>query len=195
MRHYPVPLAVLPFDYFFKQKTAYEIYQCDWSSDVCSSDLVPLRLVEVAPEYLADRAAEEVAQALDDPVRVELEIRVDRARLRLERPRRRLSSGEGGLVLGPARRERDGAPLRRLQVCPGPIDLAVRDPGTVARPMYRLQLPNRRPLPGLHLLPDRGNQLRLALEGDRVSGGDDGTAFANVLNPIPLHDHSSTKRS
>src|ERR1044072_3733370 len=42
MRHYPVPLAVLPFDYFYKQKTAYEIYQCDWSSDVCSSDLVPL---------------------------------------------------------------------------------------------------------------------------------------------------------
>ena len=25
---------------FFKQKTAYVIYQCDWSSDVCSSDLV-----------------------------------------------------------------------------------------------------------------------------------------------------------
>src|ERR1044072_4472053 len=24
---------------FFKQKTAYEIYQCAWSSDVCSSDL------------------------------------------------------------------------------------------------------------------------------------------------------------
>ena len=27
------------FLFFFKQKTAYEIYQCDWSSDVCSSDL------------------------------------------------------------------------------------------------------------------------------------------------------------
>ena len=27
--------------FFFKQKTAYEIYQCDWSSDVCSSDLGP----------------------------------------------------------------------------------------------------------------------------------------------------------
>ena len=26
--------------FFFKQKTAYEIYRCDWSSDVCSSDLV-----------------------------------------------------------------------------------------------------------------------------------------------------------
>ena len=25
--------------YFFKQKTAYEIKECDWSSDVCSSDL------------------------------------------------------------------------------------------------------------------------------------------------------------
>ena len=27
------------FFFFFKQKTAYEIYQCDWSSDVCSYDL------------------------------------------------------------------------------------------------------------------------------------------------------------
>ena len=30
---------LLFFFFFFKQKTAYEIYQCDWSSDVCSSDL------------------------------------------------------------------------------------------------------------------------------------------------------------
>ena len=30
---------VFVFFFFFKQKTAYEIYQCDWSSDVCSSDL------------------------------------------------------------------------------------------------------------------------------------------------------------
>src|SRR5881394_971895 len=28
------------FFFFFKQKTAYEIGWCDWSSDVCSSDLV-----------------------------------------------------------------------------------------------------------------------------------------------------------
>ena len=32
-------LLVFFFFFFFKQKTAYEIYQCDWSSDVCSSDL------------------------------------------------------------------------------------------------------------------------------------------------------------
>ena len=33
-------VIVFCFFFFFKQKTAYEIYQCDWSSDVCSSDLV-----------------------------------------------------------------------------------------------------------------------------------------------------------
>ena len=29
--------------FFFKQKTAYEIVSRDWSSDVCSSDLLPQR--------------------------------------------------------------------------------------------------------------------------------------------------------
>src|SRR3546814_4030506 len=29
----------LVFDFFFKQKTAYELRISDWSSDVCSSDL------------------------------------------------------------------------------------------------------------------------------------------------------------
>ena len=32
--------------FFFKQKTAYEIYQCDWSSDVCSSDLTMKSLLQ-----------------------------------------------------------------------------------------------------------------------------------------------------
>ena len=30
---------VINLFFFFKQKTAYEIKECDWSSDVCSSDL------------------------------------------------------------------------------------------------------------------------------------------------------------
>src|ERR1044072_8977513 len=30
---------------FLKQKTAYDIYQCDWSSDVCSSDLIGRQVV------------------------------------------------------------------------------------------------------------------------------------------------------
>src|SRR3546814_9224497 len=29
--------------FFFKQKSAYEMRISDWSSDVCSSDLIPLR--------------------------------------------------------------------------------------------------------------------------------------------------------
>src|ERR1051326_9509017 len=32
-------LGLSLFCFFFKQKTAYEIKECDWSSDVCSSDL------------------------------------------------------------------------------------------------------------------------------------------------------------
>src|SRR3546814_4882402 len=32
---------VLFFLFFFKQKTAYEMRISDWSSDVCSSDLMP----------------------------------------------------------------------------------------------------------------------------------------------------------
>src|SRR5216117_1713084 len=36
------------FFFFFKQKTAYEIRKGDWSSDVCSSDLMPRALRNVA---------------------------------------------------------------------------------------------------------------------------------------------------
>src|SRR3546814_1852590 len=35
------------FFFFFKQKTAYEMRISDWSSDVCSSDLVPARPVRL----------------------------------------------------------------------------------------------------------------------------------------------------
>src|SRR3546814_4683998 len=33
-------LSILFFFFFFKQKTAYELRISDWSSDVCSSDLI-----------------------------------------------------------------------------------------------------------------------------------------------------------
>src|SRR3546814_8768906 len=33
---------------FFKQKTAYEMRISDWSSDVCSSDLIPLTKLSTA---------------------------------------------------------------------------------------------------------------------------------------------------
>ena len=34
--------------FFFEQKTAYKIQECDWSSDVCSSDLFPR---QQSPDY------------------------------------------------------------------------------------------------------------------------------------------------
>src|SRR3546814_18055317 len=40
-----IVVASLYFVFFFKQKTAYEMRISDWSSDVCSSDLVPRRTV------------------------------------------------------------------------------------------------------------------------------------------------------
>src|SRR6056300_527049 len=36
------------FFFFFKQKTAYETSECDWSSDVCSSDLKQKTAYEIS---------------------------------------------------------------------------------------------------------------------------------------------------
>ena len=38
--------------YFFNQKTAYEIVDCDWSSDVCSSDLIENAFVAALAEVI-----------------------------------------------------------------------------------------------------------------------------------------------
>src|SRR3546814_3888366 len=46
--------------FFFKQKTAYEMRISDWSSDVCSSDLIVSLTVSAAGD-LAERPAEEIA--------------------------------------------------------------------------------------------------------------------------------------
>src|SRR3546814_8554628 len=45
------------FFFFFKQKTAYELRISDWSSDVCSSDLVERVLAEVGLAGHADQEA------------------------------------------------------------------------------------------------------------------------------------------
>ena len=46
--------------FFFKQKTAYEIYQCDWSSDVCSSDLFEANMEGVAASELDQVARDHI---------------------------------------------------------------------------------------------------------------------------------------
>ena len=40
-------MLVMVVFFFFKQKTAYEMLLCDWSSDVCSSDLNVLKALGV----------------------------------------------------------------------------------------------------------------------------------------------------
>src|SRR3546814_8882462 len=49
MCHLEVVICLFVF-FFFKQKTAYEMRISDWSSDVCSSDLVELSALAVATD-------------------------------------------------------------------------------------------------------------------------------------------------
>src|SRR3546814_4898932 len=52
--------------FFFKQKTAYEMRISDWSSDVCSSDLLGAVLGDAAAlVFLADHEAGDVLQEHD----------------------------------------------------------------------------------------------------------------------------------
>src|SRR3546814_5829398 len=59
-----VSIDVLFCIFFFKQKTAYEMRISDWSSDVCSSDL----LVEMSPRRIDAyaRAASAAAERVQD---------------------------------------------------------------------------------------------------------------------------------
>ena len=79
-QHIARPGIEFYFLFFFKQKTAYEIYQCDWSSDVCSSDLpcLTLRYVTDRPESVSvganrcvgcekENIIKEVRNILDNP--------------------------------------------------------------------------------------------------------------------------------
>ena len=48
--------------FFFKQKTAYEIVDCDWSSDVCSSDLGGAQPYKTCHSGLPPEVREEVGR-------------------------------------------------------------------------------------------------------------------------------------
>src|SRR3546814_10210534 len=60
--------------FFFKQKTAYEVRISDWSSDVCSSDLViftirapdttPLTVALIRSDWMVEPAARELLSTL-----------------------------------------------------------------------------------------------------------------------------------
>ena len=50
--------------FFFKQKTAYEIKECDWSSDVCSSDLLKKNITQKMDKYELN-AVREIPEFID----------------------------------------------------------------------------------------------------------------------------------
>src|SRR3546814_10614385 len=65
------------FFFFFKQKTAYEMRISDWSSDVCSSDLLDddgvfasaAKVARIAGELVVGYLGVQIAEAqVDDPV-------------------------------------------------------------------------------------------------------------------------------
>src|SRR3546814_9285165 len=62
--------------FFFKQKTAYEMRISDWSSDVCSSDLEFLELLEVGFDSML-HDAEDVAHLLGPVLVVVGDLEVD----------------------------------------------------------------------------------------------------------------------
>src|SRR3546814_5343346 len=48
-------VVVFRYNFFFKQKTAYEMRISDWSSDVCSSDLLAEERRKVTEYYMGKR--------------------------------------------------------------------------------------------------------------------------------------------
>src|ERR1051326_8109692 len=52
------------FFFFLKKKTAYEIKECDWSSDVCSSDLF-IELAGHVNGHMPDHVVDLVGEALN----------------------------------------------------------------------------------------------------------------------------------
>src|SRR3546814_11150392 len=119
------------FFFFFKQKTAYEMRISDWSSDVCSSDLVGAR------QHRCQREAR-IAERFDILERMNRDVddaRVER-RLVLARPQRLADDRGKCAVLNPvagrghrydAKRSR-AEPTRRAQRRPGPTSLRPDEP-------------------------------------------------------------------
>ena len=63
-------LFIFIYFFFFKQKTAYEIKECDWSSDVCSSDLSCLQYEGVMDSF---GAKPRKCFSVHSPVKLEIE--------------------------------------------------------------------------------------------------------------------------
>src|SRR3546814_12719042 len=64
---------MISYFFFFKQKTAYEMRISDWSSDVCSSDLVPQQELHDALGIMARlRRGHQQSGKLEEPLGIAL---------------------------------------------------------------------------------------------------------------------------
>src|SRR5213596_1168261 len=98
--------------FFFKQKTAYEIRPCDWSSDVCSADLPRPASPAVHPPCRSVRTDVHVAQ--NTPVRLRQRERDDVG----QRP-----AAEGAPIKAPHRRRGEQRELDARAIAPGSLPL------------------------------------------------------------------------
>src|SRR3546814_8086369 len=78
--------------FFFKQKTAYEMRISDWSSDVCSSDLLNLQAAQARHLNVEQHAA--------DPLGTDRRQERRAGFVRLRRKARRLDEGPQGIPNG-----------------------------------------------------------------------------------------------
>src|SRR6059036_2564582 len=158
-----LPWATSPIFFFFKQKTAYEITYGDWSSDVCSSDLLAgraeaPRAAHPDPPWPEDAQDDRAARARSGipgaRARGRQRAAAARARRRMRRggrgdgagrpPPRRARRGRRGV--GDERQDRAAAqPVQERRLPPGPRR---RGPpplsGRVVRPRVLVRRPRAR---------------------------------------------------
>src|SRR3546814_1204379 len=65
--------------FFFKQKTAYEMRISDWSSDVCSSDLLARQFLEFVTNIVAAKRGQAMQAEVEDRLHLNLGQAVGRA--------------------------------------------------------------------------------------------------------------------
>src|SRR3546814_15479180 len=112
--------------FFFKQKTAYELRISDWSSDVCSSDLI--HAVHVKPSHNAHRRWKHARRsAIDQPVHHQIPIM-----------RRQPHAHPIAPVQPPAERQPQQPPLQRLHSTASLISISGTDCPSPAANVVRI---------------------------------------------------------
>src|SRR3546814_13810723 len=114
--------------FFFKQKTAYEMRISDWSSDVCSSDLLALDLLGIG--HLLDRMPATLSGGEAQRVAIGRALLSGPRFLLMDEPLASVDAARRGEILPLIERLRDELAM--------PILHLRHDPRAVARPTHRI---------------------------------------------------------